>query len=244
MTFMRYWRLIFLCSMLFSPPFGSHANELSGSIQVASDFFWRGYSKSNGQHSVQANIEFVQDNGLYVGVWAATVDFTDSDFEDSSKIEFAPYLGLTLPLTHNWVVDLQVTRYIYDAKLFARDSDYSEYYLFLHYQDLLTAEISFADDAYKIGKKSSNYQLIGRYPIGEHGEFSAGLGYFKAFELFDYDYTYWNFGYTWFLKNYVAVDARYFATREVNEATELNYFWTRALPFKENIIIFTFSVGL
>jgi hypothetical protein len=43
------------------------AGDFSGTVLLTSDYFWRGYSKSNGEVSFQLNAEYVAEGGLYGG---------------------------------------------------------------------------------------------------------------------------------------------------------------------------------
>lgn len=38
-------------------------------------------------------------------------------------------------------MDLQYSRYFYDGLIFDKNADYNEFYLFLHYKGLLSAQI-------------------------------------------------------------------------------------------------------
>lgn len=220
--------------------------EFHASLNFTSDFFWRGYSKSADSPSYQLNLDYDavgSGSGFFAGAWAATIDFTDREFESASDYEFVLYLGWSQEITQDFRIDAQLSQYLYDDELFGRNSEYLEIYLFGHYQDLATFEVSYAPEAYGIGPDTWNYQFTARYPLLAMFEASAGIGYYDAIDLFQYDYWYWNVGATW-RGEYLAVDLRYIGSSEVN-VVELtgNNFWEEDLPFETAKVVITISVG-
>ena len=214
-------------------------------LSFTSDFFWRGYSKSAESPSYQLNVDYDavgSDSGVFAGAWAATIDFTDREFESASDYEFVLYLGWSQEISEDFRIDAQLTQYLYNDQLFGRDSDYLEIYLFGHFRDLATLEVSYAPEPYGIGPDTWNYQFTGRYPLLASLEASAGIGYYDAVDLFQYDYWYWNVGTTW-RGEYLSVDLRYIGSSEVNVVELTGNFWAEDLPFESAKIVITISVG-
>lgn len=113
---------------------------------------------------------------------------------------------------------------------------------FGHFRDLATLEVSYAPEPYGIGPDTWNYQFTGRYPLLASLEASAGIGYYDAVDLFQYDYWYWNVGTTW-RGEYLSVDLRYIGSSEVNVVELTGNFWAEDLPFESAKIVITISVG-
>jgi uncharacterized protein (TIGR02001 family) len=217
------------------------AGDFSGSVSLTSDYFWRGYSKSNGQVSLQANAEYVADSGLYGGLWVASVDFNEPAATDAAQVEWLPYVGYSFKSDNDWVLDFQLVRYIYDEKLFNRESDYSEFYGFLHYRDVWTMEVAVADDTYNLDATSANIQVNGRYPLTPKSQASGGLGYYRAIDFLDYDYLYWNLGYTYNYSRRFSIDARYFGTWQGSRYQPHRYFGRQGLDIENSRYVLTFS---
>jgi uncharacterized protein (TIGR02001 family) len=213
------------------------AGDLSGAVSLTSDYFWRGYSKSDGKASLQANAEYIADSGLYGGVWVASVDFN----EPASRVEWQPYVGYSFKSDNDWVLDFQAVRYLYDDKLFNRHADYNEFYGFLHYRDVWTMEASVANDTYNLGATSANVQFNGRYPLTPKSQATGGLGYYRAIEFLNYNYLYWNLGYTYNLSRHFSVDARYFGTHQGSRYEPHRYFGRQWLDIDSNRYVLTFS---
>jgi hypothetical protein len=108
---------------------GSSASaEWSGSASFATDYVYRGYSKSRGNPVVQGSLEYGHDSGAYADLGISQVSFDDKDYGDRAQVEFRPYLGWSLLLGERWGLDIAATGYLYDGQLFGRDSGYAEVY--------------------------------------------------------------------------------------------------------------------
>jgi len=212
-------------------------------VLLTSDYFWRGYSKSNGEPSLQVNAEYVADSGFYGGLWIAGIDFNEPAGSGKSQVEWLPYVGYSFKSDDEWVLDFQLVQYIYDDELFNRKSDYSELYGFLHYRDVWTLEVSVADDTYNRDAASANIQVNGRYPLTPRSQAAGGLGYYRAIDVLDYDYLYWNLGYTYNYSRHFSVDARYFGTWQGSQYKPHHYFGRRGLEIVNSRYVLTFSLS-
>ena len=87
-------------------------------------------------------------------------------------------------------MDLQYSRYFYDGLIFDKNADYNEFYLFLHYKGLLSAQISYIDDYYGPRRGALFPEITGRYPITDYMEISStfGYAYIKVALAADYPY--------------------------------------------------------
>jgi len=102
----------------------------------------RWYTKSNNNPALLANIDYEHTSGLYVGSSVSNIDFEANETESkAAHVEIIPYLGWSFNLSKAWRLDAQWTRYIYDGNVFGHPSDYNEFYLFLHYQDMFSGRI-------------------------------------------------------------------------------------------------------
>jgi uncharacterized protein (TIGR02001 family) len=228
---------------LFSPDIS--VAEFHGTLTTTSNYVYRGYSKSNNHFAYQANIDYEHTLGGYIGTSVSNVDFGDKDFENSARIEITPYLGWSFDLSNDWRLDLQWMRYLYAGKVFGKQADYNEFYLLLHYSDMLSANISFSEDYYNQGKSSGNYELTGRYPVTDYLQISGSAGYSQTKETLEYDYVYWNAGFTFFYK-FAALDFRYIdaAEAEAQHSGHMVNKWPYDPKLIKPSFLFTISVGL
>lgn len=220
----------------------SDADDLSATVSLTTDYLWRGYSKSNQAQSLQANIDYsalANGSGHFAGAWVASVDFGDAYSDSTTDLETVIYAGWSQLLTPDQRLDVQVSVYLYDGRVFDADADYLEYAAFWRYRDLLSVELSYAPEAYGIGPSSWNLQFTGVYPLAEAVDMSAGVGYFKADEVFAYDVAYWNLGATW-RRNHLALDLRYMGATRSGHSVD---YWPVRIPFHRDRVVLTLSLG-
>ena len=217
--------------------------EISASLTATTSYVSRGYSKSDSNPALQGNIDYEHSSGLYLGVWTSNVDFDDSISNDPARIEVSPYLGWSFELSDDWRLDTQVTSYIYDGKIFGESSDYHELDGFLHFRDLLTFRAAYSEDAYSQSTAAYDFELAGRYPVTDSLEFSTGFGYALTRDVIEYDYYYWDAGFTWYYK-YVALDFRYTDSDQASEKEdEANVFFEFEPLEIDPSFVFTISIG-
>jgi uncharacterized protein (TIGR02001 family) len=235
---------ILIGSLIFLTSYTSFA-DVHGIITGATNYVGRGYTKTQNDFAIQGNLDYQHESGVYLGTSVSNVNFGDRNFNDSSRVEFAPYLGYTYKLADDWRVDLQWTRYLYDGKIFGRQADYNEFYAFLHYRDLFTLRAAISDNFYNQNKVTSDYEFTGRYPLTEYLEISSGVGYSQVEKVLEYDYLYWNAGITGRYK-FIAVDLRYMHAYEattIEGTVEDTEKWGYEPEVLHATIVFSVSVG-
>ena len=84
--------------------------DVSGGVTLASDYFFRGVSQTQGESAVQWNLE-AEKNGVYGGTWGSTVDFGGE-----ASIEYDFYGG------YRWqndavCVDVGIIQYNYNNQI-------------------------------------------------------------------------------------------------------------------------------
>ncbi len=216
--------------------------EFHGIITGTTNYIGRAYTKSNNDFAIQGNLDYQHESGIYMGASASSVNFGDRHFSDSAKVEFAPYFGFTHDLTqdHDWRVDVQWTRYLYDGKIFGREADYNEFYLFLHYRDLLTLRAGISDNYYNQNAITGDYEATVRYPITDYLQISSGVGYSQVEKVLEYDYLYWNAGLTAYYK-FISADLRYMQSYEATISETGS--WQYEPEFLHAMVVFSLSVG-
>lgn len=206
---------VLLCQTSFADP------EIHGTITGTTNYVGRMYSKSDNDFAIQANLDYQHPSGFYTGISASSFNIGQSDirpgfhFPNQARLEITPYLGWSFKLADDWRLDTQFSRYFYDGKIFEFSGDYNEFYLLLHYKDMLSASASFTDDFYGVGDIAFFYELTGRYPITDFLEFSSTFGYAQTGNVIAADYPYWSAGLTGRYK-FIALDLRYHDARELS----------------------------
>jgi uncharacterized protein (TIGR02001 family) len=242
-------RLSVLGAMLYQT--GIVHAEIHGTVTATSNYVWRMYSKSNDKPAIQANLDYQHALGFYTGVSTSSFDIGPSEFEtesglpigfkDNAQVEIVPYVGWSFKFFEDWRADLQYSHYFYDGLVYGKESDYDEFYLFLHYKDLLTAQASYVKDFYGIKGDAFFYELTGRYPITDYLQISSTLGYAHTQGILLDDYEYWNVGLTGAYK-FVSLDLRYYGARETKIGDTLAVPEDHANTLTDTVVI-SISVG-
>jgi uncharacterized protein (TIGR02001 family) len=206
-----------LCGAFFLHPCTSLA-EFHATLTGTTNNVGRWFTKSDNDFALLANIDYEHSSGLYLGSSVSNIDFetkTNEIESEAAHVEIIPYLGWSFNLSNAWRLDTQWSRYLYDGNVFGHPADYNEFYLFLHYQDMFTGRISFAEDYYGLGSYAIDYELTGRYPLTDDLELSASFGYSQTKAVLGSDYPYWNAGFTYYYK-FVSLDFRYMDATETS----------------------------
>lgn len=82
--------------------------ELSANIGVVSNYYFRGFSESDGGAAVQGGLDWEAPSGFYVGTWASNVDFGDG-----TSYELDLYLGFANELDNGLGYDFGYLYYAY-----------------------------------------------------------------------------------------------------------------------------------
>ena len=96
--------------------------EVSGSVGVTSDYFFRGVSQTQGSSAVQGGVD-TSKNGFYAGAWASTVDFGTE-----TEIEYDFYGGYAVALD-DLAIDVGIIQYNYDGDV----GSVEEYFVVMNY---------------------------------------------------------------------------------------------------------------
>lgn len=97
--------------------------DVSGGVDVVSDYRFRGLSLSGGDVAVQPTITLSHDSGLYLGAWGSNIEDTPA----FGEVEVDLYGGYATDVAPGTSIDLGLTYYLYPGgERAAGPSDYVE----------------------------------------------------------------------------------------------------------------------
>ncbi len=206
---------IILLSFILISPTCANA-DVHASITGTNNNVDRWFSKSNSEWAIKADVDYEHSSGFYGGSKLGTIKFVRSEEDDETNmpvgqpaaVEITPYVGYTYTFNNDWKLGTEVNRYIYTGDICGHPADYNEYYLITHYQDLVTAKASLANDFWGTNHNVFNYETIARYPVTDFIDVSGGGGYSATRGAVGSDHAFWNAGFTYFYK-IVSLDFRY-----------------------------------
>lgn len=214
------------------------ALELAGILRVATNYDYRGNTRSDNDPTVQLSLDISHDSGLFLGAWLSSVNLGTADIETN------PYLGAAFSLSPDWQLGASVAGYFYDGRLMREDIDYGEASLQLHYRELASFTFNVAPDYYGSGHSVLDYEAELRYPMTDVVEVSAGLGYQAGRKVFNYDSLYWNVGIAWYARPWLTLDLRYRDLHEMNERRHDDYYYEPYPDYElDTPVIFSISLG-
>ena len=69
----------FLCTCLIALPAASAAAVISGSVNVTTNYLFKGVSLSGEKVALQPYVEYSDDSGFYASAWESNIDFSATD---------------------------------------------------------------------------------------------------------------------------------------------------------------------
>jgi uncharacterized protein (TIGR02001 family) len=183
-------------ALLIAAP-ASARDGFGGSIAVATDYLYRGVSRTRREPAVQGGVEWQSVTGWNAGAWASKVEYL-SDMGPRSEIDL--HLAHAWTLGPDWSTQVGWTHYLYPNDD-GFDYDYDELAVSVSYQQRLTASIAwspnttlFGNDELVHDKQAIAYELAVLQPVDSQLSLAAGVGYYDLSKLFGTGYWYWNAG--------------------------------------------------
>jgi uncharacterized protein (TIGR02001 family) len=158
-------------------------SPLTTSFNLASNYVYRGLTRTNSNPAIQGGIDLTASNGVYIGVWGSNVSWlADQGGVKGSSLELDAYLGVKNSFATDFTYDLGVLRYHYPAtyNIGTVNADTSEVYGAIGYQ-WLSAKYSYSmGNAFGMeGSNGTDYvDLSANFPITDSG-FTLGAHYGK-----------------------------------------------------------------
>ena len=187
----------------------SRLAEFSLVLNATTNYLYRGFSKSDNQPTIQLNLDYEHDSGIFLGTWTSLVDFGDDPFDNPARVEISPYIGWTARPYLDWRFETYYTHYFYAGKIFGRSADYDEFSWALHFRDWFSVVLAWSPNIYGQPQAALTYEGSVRYPVTETLEFFTGLGYSQVRDALKSDYLYWNSGLSWFVHRNISLALSY-----------------------------------
>lgn len=176
------------------------ATGWGGSVGAASDYVFRGVTRSDGEPSAQVDLHYFASAraGWFVGAGAATVRLP-RDYDTSA--EFNGYLGYARTFGDDWSGKLSYVHYDYPLDSPRRQYAYDEFSGTFAYRDRAALTVAASPDTAAItrrgtvtGRAAFSYDLAFHQPLPHALSANAGVGYYDLHRLVGAGYYYWNVG--------------------------------------------------
>ncbi len=136
MLFVRRIATLLACTAAVAVTSTSHA-ELSANLGLVSEYMRDGISETRGEYAAQLGTTYIHTSGLYGGLWASELKHND----DHTHSEWDLFGGFSHPISHNWGIDLGVTRNTFLGDWESNQQSYGEGFLRATYNQSLVLGI-------------------------------------------------------------------------------------------------------
>ncbi|WP_255516343.1 TorF family putative porin [Luteimonas suaedae] len=163
----------------------THAESVSGSAALTSDYVWRGTTQTQGNPAVQAGFSLSSDSGFYGSIWGSNVEFAP-ETRASSELDLT--LGWSGTLSDAWALDTNLLHYRYPSTTV--DLDWTELNGRLTYADRYWLSLGYSPKALGSDDDGVYTQVGARFPAGETFAVEVAAGYYALDDV--YGDSYWH----------------------------------------------------
>jgi uncharacterized protein (TIGR02001 family) len=175
------------------------AGTFGGAVDLTSDYFVRGISRTNDQAALQLSLYYLTSPGFVAGVFASNSQITPYEPRDA---ELSAYLAYVRPLGSDWQAKIVVSDYRYPWNKLGSKYNYDEIDAEATFRGWLNITLSYAPNfpRYRessgglVGAGAESAEINVQRPIFRKLSATGGVGYF-CFSGYDATgYAYWSLG--------------------------------------------------
>jgi uncharacterized protein (TIGR02001 family) len=120
------------------------ANEWGGSLDLTSDYFVRGMSRSADHGALQFDVHYLNPGGFLAGVFASS---TQIDSRESRDVELSGFIGYAFNVSDDWHARVLASHYAYPWNQTGAQYNYDEIDVDLSYQDWLHFSVGYSPNS-------------------------------------------------------------------------------------------------
>ena len=174
------------------------AGSWHAAVSVATDYVFRGFSRSDSDPALQAGLRYQHPSGFGAGVWGSTVGFpADEGAASERRVELHAFAGYSTPLTEDWSLSGFLLRYEYPGASADIDESYSEAELSIAYRGMFQASLAYTPDVLATGFSGLFAEVSGRHALPRLVDLSGGIGRAELDTPFPTSYSYGHLGIGW-----------------------------------------------
>jgi uncharacterized protein (TIGR02001 family) len=176
------------------------ANEWGGSLDLTSDYFVRGMSRSSDHAALQLDLHYSNPDGFLAGVFASSAQI---DSREPRDVELSGFIGYAWNVSDDWHARVLASHYAYPWNHAGSHYNYDELDFDLGYQDWLHFNLSYSpnsprflrDPIYNfVGVSEESAEVSLQRQIFGGFSLMAGVGYSSLGGPEGGGYLYWSGG--------------------------------------------------
>lgn len=140
------------------------AVEVSGNVALGSDYFFRGIDQAGGS-AISGGFDASFENGVYVGTWASSIDF-------SGGVELDYYVGYGGSFSDSVSYDVGFVSYGYPQG--PSSEEFDEFYGSVSFSDVT---VGFATSSDYYASTGSSTYVYAQYGVALSEDYSLGFHY-------------------------------------------------------------------
>lgn len=150
------------------------ASELSGVATLTSEYIYRGLEMSEGDPALQLGLDYEHDTGLFVGVWASTIDIREAMGSRDTELDY--YAGFHYEAKSPITATVTVLRYSYPGQTGTHSYDYNEVLVGATWREQYSIELGYTSNLYGLERIGRHWELRSEWPIANAWVIGAALG--------------------------------------------------------------------
>jgi uncharacterized protein (TIGR02001 family) len=185
-------------ALLIGAPHCVRAEALGGSLDVTSDYFVRGISRSDDHSALQLDLHYLDPSGFVADFFASNTQFNPNASRDAELSAFLGYIWAAGP---DWQGKILVGNYSYPWNQAGSFYNYDEIAFEAGYRDWLRVDIAYSPDTRRyyydrgaVRNQAEWAELNLQHPLIGKLSATAGIGYYELDGANAMGYSYWSIG--------------------------------------------------
>ena len=150
------------------------ASEFSGVATLTSEYIYRGLKMSDGDPALQLGLDYEHDTGLFVGVWASTIDIRSPMGERDTELDY--YGGFHYAAESPITATVTVLRYTFPGQTGVHRYDYNEVLVGASWRERYSIELGYTSNLYGLDRIGRHWELRAEWPVANAWVIGAALG--------------------------------------------------------------------
>ncbi len=168
------------------------ASEFSGIATLTTEYIYRGLEMSDGDPALQLGLDYEHDTGLFVGIWASTIDIRSDMGERDTELDY--YGGFHYSAESPFTATVTVLRYSYPGQTGMHNYDYNEVLVGATWRERYSIELGYTSNLYGLDRIARHWELRSEWPVANAWVIGAALGGNDMSDAGVSHYLHWDIG--------------------------------------------------
>ena len=168
------------------------ASDLSGVATLTSEYIYRGLKMSDGDPALQLGLDYEHDTGLFVGIWASTIDLRSAMGNRDTELDY--YAGYHYVSKSPITANVTLLRYSYPGRTGMHNYDYNEVLVGATWREQYSIELGYTSNFYGLDRIGRHWELRSEWPIANAWVIGAALGGNDMSDAGVSQYLHWDVG--------------------------------------------------